>query len=576
MVRRFVRYYRPHLKLFLIDMLCALSISVIDLLFPIATKRVLEVYIPNKEIRFILILGASLLVLYVIRFILSYIIGYWGHVMGIRIETDMRTDLFHKLQVLDYQYFDNKKTGELMTNLTTHLHDVSEMSHHAPEDLFISMIMLIGSFTILLTINIYLTLIVFAFLLMLITYSLRRRRKMLSSFRSVRSVQGELNAEIESSISGIRLTKAYTNEEYEEQKFDKINNSYKKARSNVFKQIGLYGSGNDFFINLTNLALLIFGGYFVYNPNINFDYIDLTTYFLYINFLIKPIQRLTNSIEQIQQGFSGIEKFFNIMDVEPVIKSKENALINNDFQGNIEFKDVVFRYNQEDEEIILNNFNLTIPAGKKVALVGETGVGKTTISKLVPRFYDVSEGKILIDDIDIRDYDLYNLRNAIGTVQQDVFIFYGTIRENILYGKPEASFEEVVEAAKKAQIHDFIMSLEEGYDTITGERGVRLSGGQQQRISIARLFLKNPKILILDEATSSLDNITENMIQQSFDELSKGKTTIMIAHRLSTIKNADEIIVIGKSGIIERGRHQELVNQHGYYANLYKASLEVK
>ena len=576
MVRRFVRYYHPHLKLFLIDMLCALSISVIDLLFPIATKRVLEVYIPNKEIRFILILGASLLVLYVIRFILSYIIGYWGHVMGIRIETDMRTDLFHKLQVLDYQYFDNKKTGELMTNLTTHLHDVSEMSHHAPEDLFISMIMLIGSFTILLTINIYLTLIVFAFLLMLITYSLRRRRKMLSSFRSVRSVQGELNAEIESSISGIRLTKAYTNEEYEEQKFDKINNSYKKARSNVFKQIGLYGSGNDFFINLTNLALLIFGGYFVYNPNINFDYIDLTTYFLYINFLIKPIQRLTNSIEQIQQGFSGIEKFFNIMDVEPVIKSKENALINNDFQGNIEFKDVVFRYNQEDEEIILNNFNLTIPAGKKVALVGETGVGKTTISKLVPRFYDVSEGKILIDDIDIRDYDLYNLRNAIGTVQQDVFIFYGTIRENILYGKPEASFEEVVEAAKKAQIHDFIMSLEEGYDTITGERGVRLSGGQQQRISIARLFLKNPKILILDEATSSLDNITENMIQQSFDELSKGKTTIMIAHRLSTIKNADEIIVIGKSGIIERGRHQELVNQHGYYANLYKASLEVK
>lgn len=576
MIKRFVRYYRPHLKLFFIDMFCALSISVIDLLFPIATKKVLDVYIPNKEIRFVLILGATLFVLYIIRFIFSYIIGYWGHVMGIRIETDMRTDLFHKLQGLDYQYFDNKKTGELMTNLTTHLHDVSEMSHHAPEDLFISMIMLIGSFAILLTINVYLTLIVFAFLLMLIVYSLNRRRKMLSSFRSVRSVQGELNAEIESSITGIRLTKAYTNEEYEEEKFEKINNNYQKARSNVFKQIGLFGSGNDFFINLTNLALLLFGGYFVFHPNINFDYIDLTTYFLYINFLIKPIQRLTNSIEQIQQGFSGIEKFFNIMDVEPVIKSKENAIVNNDFQGNIEFKDVVFRYNQEDEEIILNNFNLTIPAGKKVALVGETGVGKTTISKLVPRFYDVSEGQILIDDVDVRDYDLYNLRNAIGTVQQDVFIFYGTIKENILYGKPEASFEEVVEAAKKAQIHDFIMSLEDGYDTITGERGVRLSGGQQQRISIARLFLKNPKILILDEATSSLDNITENMIQNSFDELSQGKTTLMIAHRLSTIKNADEIIVIGKSGIIERGSHQDLVSKHGYYAHLYKASLEVK
>jgi ATP-binding cassette subfamily B protein len=496
--------------------------------------------------------------------------------MGIRIETDMRTDLFKKFQILDYQYFDDKKTGELMTNLTSHLQDVSEMSHHAPEDLFISIIMLIGSFIILLTINVLLTLIVFVFLMFLVTYSLIRRKKMLKRFRQVRTVQGELNAEVESSLMGIRLTKAYTNEKYEQGKFENVNKKYRSARSNVFREIALFGSGNDFFINLTNLAILIFGGYCVFNTNINFGLVDLTTYFLYINFLIKPIQRLTNSMEQIQQGLSGLEKFFNVMDEKSKITSKADAIVKDDFEGKIEFKNVDFTYQATEEaEHVLKNFTLEIEPGKKIALVGETGVGKSTISKLVPRFYDVNEGSILIDGIDIRDYDLYNLRRAIGTVQQDVFIFYGTIKENILYGKPDATFEEVVAAAKKAQIHDLIMELENGYDTITGERGVRLSGGQQQRISIARLFLKNPKILILDEATSSLDNITENLIQKSFEELSKNKTTIMIAHRLSTIRNADEIIVLGKDGIIERGKHQDLIKANGYYANLYNASLAI-
>lgn len=400
---------------------------------------------------------------------------------------------------------------------------------------------------------------------------------MLARFRQVRTVQGELNAEVESSLMGIRLTKAYTNEEYEQGKFENVNRKYRSARSNVFREIALFGSGNDFFINLTNLAILIFGGYFVFNPDINFGIIDLTTYFLYINFLIKPIQRLTNSMEQIQQGASGLEKFFKIMDVKTKINSKPDSITKNDFVGKIEFNNVDFTYQSgEDAEHILKNFTLDIEPGKKVALVGETGVGKSTISKLVPRFYDVIDGSILIDGVDVRDYDLYNLRRSIGTVQQDVFIFYGTIKENILYGKPEASFEEVIEAAKKAQIHDFIMELEFGYDTLTGERGVRLSGGQQQRISIARLFLKNPKILILDEATSSLDNITENLIQKSFDELSKDKTTIIIAHRLSTIRNADEIIVMGKEGIIERGRHQDLIKQDGYYASLYNASLTIQ
>lgn len=572
MLRRFARYYRPHIKLFIIDMVCALTISLIDLVFPLFTSRALKVYVPDQNLRMLFIAGGILLVIFAIRFMLSYVIGYWGHVMGIRIETDMRSDLFKKFQTLDYQFYDDKKTGELMTNLTTHLHDVSEMSHHAPEDIFISFVMIIGSFVILINVNLLLTLIVFVFLFMLITYSLSRRRKMLATFRKVRSIQGELNAEVESSLSGIRLTKAFTNEEYEQEKFEKINRKYRKARSNVFREIGLFGSGNDFFINLTNLALLVFGGFFVYKKYI--DAIDLTQYFLYINFLIKPIQRLTNSMEQLQQGFSGMEKFMKIMEIEPEIVQKPDALKKENFRGEIEFRNVNFRYKQEDKaEQVLNNFSLKIPAGKKIALVGETGVGKTTISKLIPRFYDVSSGAVLVDGINVKDYDLFSLRNAIGIVQQDVFIFYGTIKENILYGKPDATDEEVVEAAKKAQIHDFIMSLEDGYDTLTGERGVRLSGGQQQRISIARLFLKNPKIVILDEATSSLDNITENMVQEAFSELAKGKTTIMIAHRLSTIKNADEIIVVGKEGILERGTHEELLAKNGYYARMYQASL---
>ncbi len=571
MIKRFIKYYRPHLKLLVLDLVCALAISGIDLLFPIATNQVLKVYIPDQKIRLMLYVGGGLLILYGIRFLLSYIIGYYGHVMGIRIETDMRSDLFRKLQILDYQFFDNKKTGELMTNLTSHLHDVSEMSHHAPEDLFISTIMLLGSFVILMLVEPLLTLIVFVFLTFLIIYSISRRRKMISSFRDSRTAQGELNSEIESSISGIRLTKAFNNEQYEQKKFEQVNALYKKARSNIFKEIGLYGSGNDFFTNLANLALLLFGGYFVFIGRIG--YLDLITFFLYVNFLIRPIQRLTNSMEQIQQGFTGIEKFYNIMDVEPKIVSPADPIVKTDFVGDIEFKNVEFSYSQDDREYVLKNFSLEIPAGKKIAIVGETGVGKTTISKLVPRFYDVNSGAILVDGVKVTDYDLYNLRNAIGIIQQDVFIFWGTIGENILYGRPDATFEEVVEAAKRAQIHDFIISLEQGYDSMTGERGVKLSGGQQQRISIARLFLRNPKILILDEATSSLDNLTENLIQQSFDELSSGKTTIMIAHRLSTIQNADEIIVLGKNGIMERGTHQELIKSGGYYAALYNATL---
>ncbi|HPT89254.1 MAG TPA: ABC transporter ATP-binding protein [Bacilli bacterium] len=572
MFKKFVSYYRPHLGLFIIDMISALFLSLIDLVFPIATNRILKVYIPDGNFRMIYIFCITMLGLYIIRFILSYIIGYYGHLMGIRIETDMRKDLFKKFQTMDYQFFDDKKTGELLTNLTSHLHDVSEMAHHAPEDLFISTIMIIGSFIILMQINILLTLIVFVIILGMAAYSISRRQKMTASFRQNRLVQGELAAEIESSIVGIRLTKAYTNEEYEIKKFDKINQQYSNSRRSVFKHIALFGTGNDFFINIANLTLLLVGGLLVSQDKLAHP--DLLTYFLYINFLIKPIARLTNSMEQLQQGFSGFERFYKVMMINPQIVSKEDAIVKEEFEGRIEFQNVTFQY-EHDGTHVLNNFSLKIKPGEKIAIVGETGVGKSTISKLIPRFYDVEEGKILVDGIDVRDYDVYNLRRAIGHVQQDVVIFWGTIKDNILYGRPDASFEEVVEAAKKAKIHDFIMSLEDGYDTLVGERGVKLSGGQQQRISIARIFLKNPKILILDEATSSLDNITEKQIQESLDELAKGKTTIIIAHRLSTIKNADRIVVLGRNGIIEIGNHQELINKQGYYRRLYEASLDL-
>lgn len=580
MLKNFIKYYKPHLKLFIIDMICAIIISVIDLIFPIITNKVLREIIPSTEfngdviMKIIISIGIILTVFYFVRFILSYIIGYYGHIMGIRIETDMRRDLFKKFQELDYQYFDDKKTGTLMTNLTTHLHDVSEMSHHAPEDLFISLIMLVGSFTYLVFFaNPYLTIIVFVFLIMLVMYSVSRRRKMMASFREARNAQGELNAKVESSLSGIRLTKAFNNEKYEINKFKGINKLYCDARGGTFKQIGLFGSGNDLFVNLTNLALLVFGAIFILN-DWGVDYIDLTTYFLYVNFLIKPITRLTASMEQIQQGFSGIEKFHSIMTIEPKIVNNE-GIIKEEFVGDVEFKDVSFSYLNDETKYVLNNLSLSIEHGKKIAIVGETGVGKTTISKLIPRFYDVDNGEVLVDGVNVKEYNLNNLRNAIGHVEQDVFIFYGTIKENIMYGKPDASMEEVIEAAKKARIHDFIMSLDDGYDTLTGERGIKLSGGQKQRVAIARLFLKSPKILILDEATSSLDNITEKLIQESFDELAKDKTTIVIAHRLSTIKNSDEIIVIGKNGIIERGKHEELILSDGYYASLYNSNVSI-
>jgi ATP-binding cassette subfamily B protein len=546
-------------------MLSAFLMSVIDLLYPIALRTILNEFIPDENIKMIFYVGIALLMIYLIRARLSFYVSYNGHMMGAFIERDMRKDLFKKYEELDYEFFDDYQTGVLMSYMTNHLHDISEMSHHVPEDLFISGIMFLGSFIYLAFIDIYLTLIIFSLVVVIVWFSWWRRKRMLDAQRHVRKTHGELNSKIENSISGIRLTKAYNNEEFELERFEDINDTYADSARLAYREMGIFHVGNQFFLNLLNLALLVVGGVFVLYDFI--DYVDLFTYYLYISFLTRPINRLINMMEQIQRGTSGFERFYQIMMIEPKINSKTDSVKLENPSGKIQFKNVYFNYGKDVNQV-LKDFNLSIKPGEKIGLIGETGVGKSTISKLIPRFYDIISGDILIDDISIKDYDVYSLRRAIGHVQQDVFIFYGTLKDNILYGNPEASDEEIVEACKKAKIHDFIVSLEEGYLTITGEKGIKLSGGQKQRIAIARLFLKKPKIVILDEATSALDNITERLIQEAFDELIKDKTAIVIAHRLTTIMNADRIIVLGTNGIIEMGSHEELMNLKGEYYRL--------
>ena len=564
MLKKFLSYYKRHKKLLILDLVCVLLMSLVDIVFPYLTRHIINGKVEVIEV--LIGIGISLIILYSLRYLFAYIIGYYGHVLGIKIETDMRQDLFTKFEKMDYQYFDDKKSGELLANLTSHLSEISEMSHHTPEDIFSSLIVIIGSFVVCFIVNPLLTLLVSIGIIALFIFTLLRRKKMMRCFRSVRKEQQEISSEINSSLQGIQLTKAFDNEEYEIKNFKGVNDRYKNSRLRQVKEIGFFHSTMNYLINLTNLILLISGGImFIYNK---IDAADLTMFFLYVNFLVSPISKLSSTVETTQNAWSGFERFYNIMNIENKIVSKENPIRVDNFKGKIEFKNVDFRYKENSEEV-LTNFNLVIEPSKKIAIIGETGVGKSTISKIIPRFYEVNNGEILIDDVNIKDYELYDLRRLIGHVQQDVFIFFGSIKDNILYGNPLASEEEIIEASKKANIYDFIMSLKDGFDTICGERGIQLSGGQKQRISIARIFLKNPNILILDEATSALDNVTEKLIQKSFDELAKGKTTIMIAHRLTTIKDADEIIVLGKDGILEKGTHTELMELKGVYYKMY-------
>lgn len=546
MFKKFISYYRNHLGLFILDMIAALLMAGIDLVYPYFTGIFMDDYIPNGKIQSMVIVSLTLLILFIIRLICSHIVNYWGHIMGCKMEFDMRQDLFKKFQSLNFSYYDENKTGVIMSRLVGDLRDITELAHHGPEDIFISLIMIIGSFIILFNINAVFTLSIFPIIILIIIFSIWRRNAMMQGFRATRKTQGEINAQIESSIGGIRLTKSFANEDYEYNKFTENNLNYANSWKNALFQMSIFSSGNTFLIDILNLILLIMGGILVYNNTLTFG--DFTAFLLYINFLIKPIQRLINFMQQFQTGWAGFERFYEIIQLEPKIKSKENAIYLNNPKGNIIFNHVNFKY-EANEEHVLTDFNINIESGKKIALVGESGVGKSTISLLIPRFYDVTSGEILIDDINIKDYELSSLRKNIGHVQQEVYIFYGNIRDNILYGNPQATEEEIIIAAKKARIHDFIMSLENGYDTIVGERGVKLSGGQKQRIAIARVFLKNPAILILDEATSALDNITEMLIQEALEDLTKGRTSIIIAHRLSTIKEADEILVLSKNGI---------------------------
>lgn len=567
MLKRFVRYYKPHKKLFIIDMLCAFIISVFNLVYPYITKEIINNYVPNKLLYLILAGAGLLLGLYIIKACLNYVLQYWGHIVGVRIQADMRSELFNHLQKLPFTYYDDNKTGVIMSRMTNDLFEISELAHHGPEDVFLSLITLIGAFIMLAVINVYLALIVFAFVPFGVVISVLLRKRMKKASREVRIVQGEINADIESAVSGIRVSRAYGAQEHEREKFEEGNRNFVKAKGRHYKVMGEFFSSMNFFMDFLYFAVLLSGGLFFY-----YDLIDVgefTAFVLYITTLITPIRTLINIFEQIQEGTTGFARFCEIMDLPPEEESGNAIIPEGKLKGEIEFDNVAFSYKQDGGKNVISGFSMKIPAGKTIALVGPSGGGKTTVCHLIPRFYEIDGGKITIDGYDVRDLQRAALRKNIGIVQQDVFLFNGTVRENIAYGDFTATAEEIIAAAKKANIHDYVSSLPHGYDTEVGERGVKLSGGQKQRISIARAFLKNPPVLILDEATSALDNATEMQIQEALSKLSEGRTTVIVAHRLSTVKNADEIIVMTAEGIKERGTHEELLALNGEYKKLY-------
>lgn len=564
MLKRFLNYYKPHKKIFALDMGASFLLSLITIVYPIVTRRMLNDLIPNKNFRMIILLGVLLLGLYLIRMWLSYFIQYQGHMMGVKMQAQMRSDMFNHLQTLPYKFYDDNETGKIMTRMTNDLFDISELAHHGPENVIVSSISIIISFIYLATINIWLTLIVFVAVPLLILVAAKLRGKMRDAFKESRQSIAEINAALESSISGIRVTKAFTNDEVEKAKFEIGNEKFTHARDEAYDAMGKFHSFSTFVTDIFNVIVLIAGGLFLYAGYINFA--DYTAFIVSINVFLSPVKVLIGFMEQYQNGVTGFERFLEIMDTEPE-RDVEGATDLDNVQGEITFKNVIYGY--ESERDVLKDVSFKIEKGKKFALVGPSGGGKTTICHLLPRFYKNENGSILIDGVDINTVTVKSLRQNIGIVQQDIYLFNASMRDNILYGKPDATESEVIEAAKRANIHDYIMSLPNGYDTEIGERGVRLSGGQKQRLSIARVFLKNPPILILDEATSALDNTTEILIQQSLDELCSGRTTIVVAHRLSTIKNADEIAVVSDGKIIEQGTHEQLIKENNLYSELY-------
>ena len=566
-IKKFIQYYAPYKGVFFLDLVCAAVISLVDLAFPQILRtmtKTLFTETPEKILHALLPVGIVLLIVYLVQMGCKYYVSYQGHMMGARMERDMRQQLFEHYEKLSFSYYDQNNSGQMMSKLVSDLFDIAEFAHHGPENLFISLIKIIGSFVFLFLINWKLAIPLLVMVVFMIFFSGSQNRKMQTTFMDNRRKIGDVNASLQDTLAGIRVVQSFANETVECEKFKKSNEGFLKSKDANYHCMGSFMSGNLFFQGLMYLVTLVFGGWLIAHGQM--EAADLAMYALYIGIFISPIQILVELTEMMQKGLSGFHRFLDVIDTEPEIVDAPGAEELTDVTGHVCYEDVSFHYSDDDTSV-LSHVSFEIPAGKSIALVGPSGSGKTTICSLLPRFYDVTGGKITIDGKDIRNLTLKSLRETIGLVQQDVYLFCGTIRENIAYGKPGASQKEIESAAKKANIHDFIMGLPDDYDTFVGERGTRLSGGQKQRISIARVFLKNPSILILDEATSALDNESERHIQKSLEELAKNRTTITIAHRLSTIRNADEILVVAESGIEERGTHEELLKKDGIYAH---------
>ena len=564
-LRIFLSYFKPHRRLFALDMTCAFLIALIDLTFPLVSRQAMYTWLPEKQFRVFFIVMAAVVVAYVLRSGLYFVVAYWGHTFGIRVEADIRRDLYHHMQELGFDFYDRNRTGQLMSRLTSDLFELTELAHHGPEDLFISVVTIFGALAVMFAVRWELALVLLVLLPVLLWTAMRRRRQMSDASRAAKQKTGTINAAIESGLSGVRTTKAFANEAEQQQRFDEANEVFKTAKRGFHKEMGRFNAVMEFFTGILPVVVIAVGGWLIMRERM--DYVDLITFSLYVTAFVSPIRKLANFAEMFSNGFAGLHRFVELMRTEPTIQDAPDAQELTDVRGDVDVEDVTFAYG--DKTDVLHHVTLHIPAGETVALVGPSGGGKSTLCQLLPRFYDVDSGSISIDGHDVRKLTQGSLRRSIGIVQQDVFLFADTIRENIRYGRPGASDEEVERAARQAEIYDDIMAMPDGFDTYVGERGALLSGGQKQRVSIARIFLKNPPILILDEATSALDSVTESKIQGAFDRLAKGRTTLIIAHRLSTIRSASRILVIRDGRIAEEGSHQALLALNGEYARLY-------
>lgn len=569
-LRRFFSYYRPHKRLFIVDFTSAIIVAILELAFPLAVQWFIDDLLMGDDWNLILTVGFLLLLVYIISTLLQYVVTYFGHKLGVNIETDMRNELFHHVQKQSFRFFDNTKTGHMMSRITTDLFDLGELAHHGPEDFFIAIMTFVGAFAIMFTINPVLALIVLIALPILIFLISFGNMRMNRAWKRMYEDIADVNARIEDAVSGVRVVQAFTNEQFEMERFNENNKKFRRAKLTAYKVMALVHSNIYLLMRLMTLLVLVFGAWLTFNNRLSYG--ELVSFILLMNVLSNPINKITALLEMYPKGMAGFKRFTEMLDVDPDVQDRPDAIEVDTLKGDIEFKNVTFSY-EENKEPVLKNINLQINSGETVALVGPSGAGKTTISSLIPRFYDVDDGSIFIDGIDIRDMTKQSLRKNIGVVQQDVFLFTGTLKENIAYGNLEATDEEIYEAARRAHMEEFINELPDGYDTQVGERGLKLSGGQKQRIAIARMFLKNPPILILDEATSALDTETEMIIQESLNELAKDRTTIVIAHRLATIKNADRILVVTKNGIEEEGTHAELLAQNGIFARLHNVQM---